>query len=202
MTETSLYHILPFTPTLDRAEVVSRIVRLTASFETAHSGYSKACDKVLENCLCDDCTHCMAAVSATLSAPDARVWEVWDDEKVIGIVYLTDILHGYDATAHYVFFDGKLRDKTEIILDMIDWLFTEHLEANWLALRRLSIAVPTVAFALAQHAFKHLGFGGDFRYESRGKSLPVEGVRRSAIVWRGAPCDLLLMGKVNPANVL
>lgn len=200
LTET-LYSIVPFTPTIARADVVARIVRETASFETAHSGYSKACEKVREGCLCDDCQHCMSAVSATLSAPDARVWEVWDDSQVIGIIYLTDILHGYDATAHYVFFDGKLRDKNEIMESMIEWMFEDHIEANWLALRRISVAIPSVFFALAQHASKHLGFGGPFSFEARGKSLPIEGIKKSAILWRNNPCDLLLMGRVNPANV-
>lgn len=189
------FQTLPFTPTLERAEVVSKILNETIRFETVFTDYTQACSDVCG--VCEDCLRCKLVVSALLTAPNGRSWEVWGDEgSLVGLIYFTDIVPGEDATAHYCFFDERLKDKTPILRAMAEWAFSAH--ENWEPLRRLTIAIPDYAFALARHAHRALGFGGDFVYERNGVSLPVEGVKRSALQWRGQRRDVLILGLLNP----
>lgn len=188
------FQTLPFTPTPQRAEVVSRVLNETIRFETVFTDYARGCDEVCG--VCETCILRKLAVSNVLASPDGRSWEVWNDEgELVGLMYLTAIVPGEDATAHYCFFDGKLKAKTEILKAMIEWTFTDH--DDWKALQRLSIEVPDYAFALARHAFKALGFTGDFTYERDGTEIKVEGVKRGALLWRGQRRDLLLLGLIN-----
>jgi hypothetical protein len=144
----------------------------------------------------------MMSVSQMLSRRDALIWEVWRtdgaDPQLVGIVYLTEIEIGVDALAHYIFFDRELRDKTELLRSMLEWFFTPHAEVGWEPLRRVTVEIPDFAFALAKHAQRYLGFGGDFSLTLNAKTpLRVEGVKRSAFRWRGVDRNLLVMGCVN-----
>lgn len=189
------YQAIPFTPTPERAAIVSKLMRSIMQFETIFSDYSRACDDACGACA--DCERCLLAISYMLSKPDSRSWEIWstdDTPELVGIMVLTRVTPGVDAEAHYAFFDGRLHGKDAIIEEMIQWVFEDH--DDWHALKRLTIAIPDYAFALARHATKRLGFGGDFVWRARGKSIPVEGVRRGAMRWRGVDRDVLLMGRL------
>lgn len=194
---------IPFCPTPDRYAVVSHVLREMSRYETIFTDYQRACVP-----LCDDVTQCpncagrIMRVSQVLTDPKARAWEVWqNDEKgtsIVGMVYITDIVLGGDAIAHFVFFDDELRGKANLLESMIQWCFTDNPEDGWVGLRRLTVEVPDFAFALARYANRKLGFGGEYLYRGRkGSAIPVEGVKKSAIPWRGTHADLLLLGRVN-----
>lgn len=201
--KTTFYDARPFYPSVERAAVVSAVLRGVAKYESLFTDYQRACEPV-----CDDATQCakcasrLYRVSSILTDPKAYVWEVWktddDGSEVVGIVYLTDIVVGGDATAHYVFFDQDLHSKTKLLEQMIGWCFEDHPEQDWVALKRLTITVPEFAFALARHATRKLGFGGPYKYKGqRGSEVSVEGVKKKAIPWRGDNADLLLLGRLN-----
>ena len=191
------YTSVPFQLAIERADVISRIMRSMCGFETIFTDYHRAC---AEKCFqCDACFRAMSAISSVLSHPQSRVWEVWrtdrDEAEIVGIVLLTDIVPGRDAVAHYAFFDGRLKDKTPILLDVLHWCFEDH--PDWPALRRLTVEVPDFAFALARHAQKYLGFTGDFAYTRNNSTLKIEGVRKGAMLWRGVDRDMLILGRRN-----
>lgn len=205
------YQIIPFMPLPARREQVNEILRKIAAHETIFSDYAKGCDKIDEGCFCERCDFRIRNVASMLTKPDAVVWEVWkhttdvDEEATLktelaGIMYLTDINPGGDATAHYVFFDSNLQNKTETLRDMIQWVFEDHEDIGWYGLMRLTVEIPDCFAALAAHAVKRLGFGGDFEYGLKNRhgkvtrTIPVEGVKRNAIVWRDTPRDLLVLG--------
>lgn len=182
------YHAIRLIPNPARATIISGIMRSMLRFETMFTDYQK-----------EDETK-MLAIASSFTSTDSLTWEVWKHEDgkvvdVVGIFHLSDIRTGHDAVAHYVFFDGDLRGKTDLTQKMLDWAFTDH--EDWPALQRLTIEVPDFAFALARHAQKKLGFGGPFKHRIGGKSINVEGVKQGALIWRGEPRDLLLMGKLN-----
>ena len=115
---------------------------------------------------------------------------------LVGMLTLQDIVPEDDATAHYIFFDRDLSGKTTLLNNMIDWVFSDHDDVGWKALRRLTVEVPAHAHALATHAQKKLRFGGSFEYRIGGRTLNLEGVKRNARMWKGQPQDLLLMGRL------
>lgn len=126
-------------------------------------------------------------VAAALLAKDAICWEVWRSSvDFCGILRLSEVEPGCSAKAHYMFFDGKLKDKTSILQAWKEFAFSR------LGLRRVTIEVPSNAFTLAKHAVKHLGFGGDYDYAG----LPVEGVMKQARIFEGKPIDMLILGCV------
>jgi hypothetical protein len=209
MTTTEVtYEAIPMQqpPDGSRALILSEILRKACKVETAFTGAEAACDAdCLEKDVAEMCPAClgrMQRVSAALLKPDAVVWEVWrenaDGTACVGIIRFSEVRAGEDAKAHYVFFDGNLRGKTEVMKSVIAWAFGER--EGWLPLRRLSIEIPDYAFALARHASRKLGFSGPFRWKlpKGGLALQVEGVKRGAVTWRGQRHDLLMLGLVNP----
>ena len=195
LVDNGTYIASPFAPSLERADVVSAITRGLMQFETIFTDYHRGCE---ESCgECEACLRSRDAIAYILSHPDSRAWEVWrmDDEPTLaGVILLTHVQQGVNAIAHFAFFDSRLRDKTELLENMIQWTFTEH--PGWKALKRLSIEIPDYAFALARYAYRELGFGGDYVFRQNGKSIAVEGIKRKAFGWRGVQRDLLLMGRV------
>jgi len=182
------YQAIRLIPHPNRANIISHIMRSMLKFETMFTDYQKNEETKLQ------------AIALSLTRPDSLTWEVWraEDGKVVdvvGILHLAKIRNGHDGVAHYVFFDGDLRGKTALISKLLDWAFTDH--EDWDALQRLTIEVPDYAFALARHAQKKLGFGGPFKHRIGGKTVEVEGVIQGALIWRGEPRDLLIMGKLN-----
>ncbi len=211
--ETEEFLVKPFNLALNSANVVEQseaiykahlVLRRCAAHEGFFSDYIRGCDGECEG-FCKDlspnCERVKNVVAYTLAKADTLNWEVWrkptDDAAIdfAGILRLERITVGCDANAHYFFFDGKLRDKTELLKAWNDWVFAEH--DGWLPLHRVTIEVPTYAFALARHAAKELGFGGPYEYVRKSIKLPIEGVRKEAMRWRGNWHDLLIMGKTN-----
>lgn len=150
------------------------------------NGYVHGCDR-----RCGECPQCRRSkerVAGLLTHPASYVHEVWLSSEgtivdLAGILVLSKVDPGRDATAVYTFFDGKLRDKTEVLQWWINWAFTS------LALQRLSIEIPSYAFAALRHA-KKLGFGGPFRFQE----FAVEGIKAGALEYGDRQADLILMG--------
>ena len=196
------YEAQPFTPTPERYEIVSRIIREVAQFETLFTDYERACVPLCADTYsCPRCRNRLATVGQKLANPNARVWEVWrqgDQPEIVGIAYLTDIIPGGDAKAHYVFWDKELMSKTRLLEEMIQWCFRDH--PDWIALRRLTVEAPTFGYAFIRHAHRKLGFGGDFKYKLPGKkpsTINVEGVRKGAIRWNNNDVDMVMLGRTN-----
>lgn len=202
MTDT-LYEAHPFVADPSRANVISYLMDELADFDILFPDNLPRCEEAgEEERVCGECERCLARkqwVAAGMVKPDARFWEIWsaDEEMPIGIVYLTNIKPGLDAIAHYVFFDGKLSDKTPILESLMEWFFVDHRASGWQGLERITLEIPEHYFALARHAFKKLGFGGPFQYETKGLKVPVEGVRRKAYWHSGRAWDTLLLGRLN-----
>lgn len=194
-----MYQIIPLQDTPERAHILAEIVTKICGFDTAFSDYQAICE---ERCtetktipeFCEVCRLRLGVVA--LAFQQGITWEVWDDDKVVGIIRLSDIKLGQDAKGHYIFFDRKLNGKTEVIQALINWAFTDH--AGWPALKRLTVQIPDFAFALAKHAHKKLGFTGPFDYTIKGSKIKVEGVKKNAVTWRGHNRDLLSLGLLNP----
>ena len=151
--------------------------------DTGLNGFVHGCE---QRCgTCDVCTDSKTRIATLLTHPATFAWEVWDENLVdlVGILVLSRVDPGRDATAIYTFFDGKLRDKTEVLQRWIDWAFQA------LALQHISLEIPSYAFAALRHA-KKLGFGGPFDFEG----FKVEGVKGGALQYKGDRADLILMG--------
>ena len=206
------YEAVPLLITPERAHVVSALLRALARHEGLFTDYQALCGA---QCLRHDCETCAARlyhVAATLTKPDSLSWEVWtgassteEAPRLVGLLYLTQVVRGCDAHVHYVFFDERLRDKTDLLEAMVQWAFTDHPDwpapMGWKAVKRLTVEVPAYASALASHANRRLGFGGPYRSKRLDKPthfLHVEGAKRAALRWRGADHDLLLLGRLRP----
>ena len=206
-----VYDVFPIDLSPARGEIISGLMRRIAATENVFADYTGTCETgcipkgaTLEE-MCPTCVARMGIIAATLTSPTSRVWEVWAtrDASVepAGVISFTDIVAGVDAKAHYIFFDQRLSDKTPIMKDIIEWAFEDH--EGWSALARLTIEIPKPFAALARHASRKLGFGGDFRYKMRDiqkgdhvepEFLRVEGVKRAAVTWKGKQHDLLILG--------
>jgi len=179
---------------------VSTLLKSIIAHESFFTDYTKACSNA-----CGDCPQCLRTkwlVSAKLNDLNSLNWEVWSKDPetglhldFVGILRLSNVSPGCDATAHYFFFDGKLRDKTTLLESWADWAFTD--KPNWKGLKRVTIEIPSHAFALARHATKHLKFGGPFEYRHNNTTIPVEGIRQQAVLWRENWHDLLILGRLN-----
>lgn len=126
-------------------------------------------------------------VAAALLEKNALVWEVWrgpENVDFCGILRLSEVEPGCNAKAHFMFFDRKLKDKVPLLQAWKAWVLQN------LGLRRVTIEVPSNAFALAKTAVRYLGFGG--RYDYNG--LPVEGVMAGAKMLDGEELDIMILG--------
>lgn len=138
--------------------------------------------------LCGTCVLCQEAkrrAASKLFKPDSRNWEVWVTEPDLdfaGILRLEDVQPGREATAHYFFFDGSLRDKTELLQAWFAWAFDDH--EDWSSLRRVTLELPAHAYAMIRHAKRHLGF-------------VEEGRKAEALMWRGSWEDAVMLGRTN-----
>lgn len=188
------FELMPFTRTPERAEIISEILRNIAKHETIFTGLQAPCEascvslKTLVE-MCETCRARMATVAFVLGAPNTRTWEVWNTRtsEVSGIIYFSDIIPTQDAKGHYVFFDGRLTGKTEVIEEAVGMMFEDF------RLARMTVEIPAPFVALARHAQRKLSFGGPFRYKG---GLSVEGVKRGGCRWRGQQEDLLILGRL------
>jgi len=195
------YELIPLLDIPGREKVMEDLVRKTCSFDTAFSDFQATCsDNCTKSCEIEDfCEICkIRSRVVALAFTSGLTWEVWGETEVVGIIRLSDIKAGEDALGHYIFFDHDLSGKTDVLQAIINWAFEDH--EGWRALQRLTIQIPDFAFALARHATKKLGFGGPFEFELKGKKVPVEGVKKNGISWRGQRRDLLTLGLVNSAT--
>ena len=136
-------------------------------------------------------------VLSRLSDPASRTWEVWRGDALVGILHANEIVTKQDAKCHFVFFDHELRNKRQLCLNTMAWLF-EHYE-----LRVLRVDIPTYASKLLGFLRKALGFR--FEAEGRAFSWPADaaplsadvaklGSRRHAAILHGGKLhDLLLL---------
>lgn len=149
------------------------------------------CDGPLCRLEAPGCRERAAMLMRDLGAPDALAWEVWrkaPDVAFVGILRLTQVRPGEDATAHFFFFDGRLTDKMELLKAWREWVFSAH--AHWTPLHRVTIEVPGYAYKLGHFAAK-LGAGGPHRHPS---GVPCEGWRREACLHGGKRYDRIYMG--------
>jgi len=162
------------------------VFRKAIERETALNEYEKGCEEACGDC--DQCLRVKNKVAALLTHPWTYVWEVHTTDPVdfVGILVLSRVDPGRDATAIFTFFDGKLRDKTEVLRSWFDWSFENF------ALNRITVEIPAYAFAAIRHA-KKLGFGGDFVYQN----FKIEGIKRQALMKEETPVDLVIMGRTN-----
>lgn len=176
------YLAIPFDPNDPaRAESLSRIFREMLHYDSLFTDYQPMCDDECGRADCEDCGRRIASIIAALSDPNSIVWEVWtdeDDPNLTGVLYLTRVVDRCDALAHYLFFDGKLTDKTALLNEMIENVF------RTLKLHRLTVEVPAYAHALLRHATRKLGFH-------------EEGERREAVRWNGEWWSVHILGRLN-----
>lgn len=175
------------------------ILSACAAHESFFTDYIRGCggqcNGMCRN-LTPDCKIAKDMIISALLNPNVLVWEVWHKGvDFAGILRMSSVTLGCDAAAHYFFFDGRLSDKTPLLLAWKDWAFSDH--EGWPALKRVTVQIPTHAFALARHAQKKLGFGGPYKYTFKGKQMDVEGVRKNAVLWRGVWHDEMIMGVQN-----
>jgi RimJ/RimL family protein N-acetyltransferase len=95
------------------------------------------------------------AVATWLTDPNHLFWEVWQKGELIGILGVTHIIVGLDATAHLAFFDRQLLGRRQLVLTMVGWAFRE------LRLQRLTVEIPETLEPLIRFVRVKLGF----RYE-------------------------------------
>lgn len=188
-----MYELLPLRNAPERAEIISYMLREIAKTPSLFSSSMCESDPVcLEETpimeMCPACKERMATVTAALGKSDTVAWEVWEGPEIQGIIYFTNVT-AEDALGHYVFFDRDLASKTGIIREALSIMLEK--------LPRLTIEIPASYVALAKHAHKKLKFGGPYEYRLRGgRSLRVEGVKKSAALRRGRREDVLVLGLV------
>lgn len=73
------------------------------------------------------------------------------DNKLVGVMFLTNLQMVIDAQVHIVFFDRQLAEKVELCKQAIEWVF------HHFPLRRLSANIPSIYFATIRLA-KKVGF--------------------------------------------
>lgn len=100
--------------------------------------------------------------------PTGLFWLVDD----VGILYLTDIVPGYDATAHFVFWDRRFRGREELIREMVRYVF------DLLKLHRITVETPLHPPLLG--FIKRIGFVEEGHKRS---SLFINGQWRDSIIF-------------------
>ncbi len=100
-----------------------------------------------------------------LTAPDSRIWGVWDDGTFVGVAYLSNIIEHLQATFHVLFLDHNLVGKRNLLERFLAYCLVG------LDFRRLCVEVPEDADKLLRF-YRILGF----RYEGEtkaGRLFPV-----------------------------
>jgi hypothetical protein len=165
--------------------VFRKVLQEPTDLNDYHAGCGEACGE------CPICISARTAAAAMLTNPHTWAWEVYSKDPVdfVGILMLSEVDPGRDATAHFKFFDGALRDKNEVLRSWFDWAFRKF------DLRRISAEVPHYAFSLLK-AYKRLGFGGNFKY----KEFDVEGIKRGVMQEKDRPVDIIILGKMRDGD--
>lgn len=101
------------------------------------------------------------------------VWGVWRSGELLGVLYLTRIVRGLDATLHVLFFDRNLVGKRGLLHHFLGYCFRD------LGFRRLTVEVPEDADKLLRF-YRRFGF----RYEGEHRAT---GLVPTAFLEAGAP---------------
>lgn len=136
---------------------------------------------------------------ATLTSPYNCFFEVWKAGEFSGVLFLSRVTPKVDATFHFLFTDGDLVGKRQLLINFLGLCFRQ------MGFHRLTLEVPD-GMRLEKFARKVLGF----RYEGEerdrhpklpasftGDWVPKQGSRRSQAhfdgeVWRDIVCLRLL----------
>lgn len=84
----------------------------------------------------------------------------WVVDDFVGVLYLTDIIAGVDAMAHFTFFDRGLNGREELVKEMIEFVFRRY------KFHRLSATVALYANPVTYKFVERLGF----KWEGRKRS--------------------------------
>ena len=106
------------------------------------------------------------------------LWEVDD----VGILYLTDIRPGYDAYAHFSFWDRRFRGREDLVRQMIRYVIKKF------GFHRITVDVPKYA-APTMGFVERIGF-------------IKEGVRRKVVKYKGEWFDAIQYAIVESDHVM
>lgn len=110
---------------------------------------------------------------ATFMDPHTYWLEVLEDDKLIGIVYVSQLYKVFDAEFHVLFFDRMMANKVNVCHEIL-----HHVFEKFPGLHRLTLTKPKMYHATIRLAQK-LGF----RYEgTKRESQLIEGLWRDEIV--------------------
>jgi hypothetical protein len=141
--------------------------------------------------------HRRAMVIARLSNLSSRTWEVYREGEIVGLLHADEITPRVDAHCHFIFFDHELKDKRQLCLVTMQWLFDKY------DLHALRAEIPTYAYKLAKFARNALYL--KFESESRSFSWPANAApidadaaklgsrRHQATFYEGKWHDILLL---------
>lgn len=97
-----------------------------------------------------------------------------EHDKPIGIISLSNIIPGFDATGHFAFWDGKGSGRENLALHVAQWLFNRY------RLRRMTAMIPLNQKGVIRFT-KRLGF-------------QQEGVKREGTLRHDQWIDLAIFG--------
>lgn len=127
---------------------------------------------------------------------NGKLWECWDDDKLVGVLLLNELVPFLDARCHFVFLDSKLANKAGICVSLMRYAFEQ------IPVEVLRCEIPTYAKALLKFARK-LGFRGEaerreFSWPKSAKPLSKEeallGSRKhKATLYKGEWHDAILL---------
>lgn len=118
--------------------------------------------------------HRRTLVLGRLSDAHSKSWEVYKGSELVGLLTADEIVPHQDARTHVIFFDRELRDKRQMVINTMAWLF------NCYHLHALRTEIPTYAAKLLGFVRKALGFR--FESEQRIFSWPASSAPLSADV--------------------
>jgi hypothetical protein len=112
---------------------------------------------------------------------NGRVWEVWRNEEICGILLVERVNMGVDAYFHAIFFDRQLAGKRNIALSAMEWAFQAF------GLEVLRSEIPAFMHILAKWMQRKVGFRPETP-DGQGSA-----VKRRAYLWKGTWHDALLL---------
>ena len=104
--------------------------------------------------------------------PLGLIWQVDD----VGILYLTEIRPGYEAEAHFSFWDQRIRGREKLVAEMVRYVVTRF------GFHRIAVEIPVYAKP-ALKAVERIGF-------------KKEGRKRKAVKYKGEWFDVNLYSVV------
>lgn len=87
-----------------------------------------------------------------LCLPDTRAWEVWEETTMVGLLVLTKLLPGLDATVHFTFWRTNLFAARRLIHAWLGVVFQDY------DLQRVTVEVPEHTKGILAFVRQRLGF--------------------------------------------